>query len=254
MDTLALSALLGLAVALLYAYVGSRLAFRKVSARARAAHLMFILWWTGLAATSLLGAATIGLYLLDWLPIWLYASISQLSLLALMAALMGLLYYLVYLYTGSHRALPWLIAFYLAFYALLVGLVQWLGAPTSLGDDGWSVIQDPAPELPGPVVWAFLLFLLMPQLGAAGAYLLLLRRAETTTQRYRIVLVAGSIIIWFGSSILASAAQVGTELWWQLASRGLSIVAALAILAAYVPPPFIKRRLGILSIDDEANG
>jgi hypothetical protein len=251
MDTLALSGLLSLLVASVYGYVGYRLARRAVSRRARPAHLLFITWWIGLAVTSLIGAVNIGLYLGDWFPYWLYATMSQLSLLAILVALLGLLYYLIYLYTGSSRALPWLVVVYVLFYAVVVGLVQWLGAPDALTDDGWSIQQQPQPTLPAPVLWGFLLLLLAPQLGAAAAYLFLLRRAETTTQRYRIILVAGSIIVWFGSSILASAAQVGTELWWQLASRGLSIMAALVILAAYTPPGFVKRRFGILSIDDE---
>ncbi len=40
--------------------------------------------------------------------------------------------------------------------------------------------------------------------------------------------------------------------WWQIVSRLIGLGAALAILLAYEPVRWIKHRLGVASITDEA--
>lgn len=250
MVTLTLSVVISLVTAVVYGYVGYRMSQRQVVGDARLAHQMFVLWWAALSASSLLSALMVTLYKLDALPLWLYQSITQLSLLLIIVALLGLLFYLVYLYTGNRSSLGWMVVVYVLFYAALVGLIQWLGAPEALTDDGWTIVQDPQPDLPDAVSWAFLIFLLGPQLGASFAYLRLYKHARTPTQRYRIAVVSGSILVWFGSSLLASAAQLEESLWWQMFSRLLSVLASLAILAAYFPPAFLAKRYGLERLTD----
>ncbi|MEA3203857.1 MAG: hypothetical protein QOI63_1537, partial [Thermoplasmata archaeon] len=96
---------------------------------------------------------------------------------------------------------------------------------------------------------AFVALFVGPQMGAAAAYALLYRKAEDRTQRYRIALVAGSIVVWFGSSALAAGANI-RGLTWQVASLLLALAAGFAILLAYLPPAAWKRRWGLRSIDD----
>ena len=213
---------------------------------------MFVLWWHALAGSSALGALSLTLYMAGALPIWLHQSISQLSLLLIVAALLGLLYYLIYLYTGSHGALKPLLVGYLLFYVSIIGLVQWIGAPDSLTDNGWSIMAEPESELPTAVSWLFLVFLVGPQIIASIAYLRLYGKATDVTQRYRIALVSGAIIAWFGSSLVASAAELGTSLVWQVISRLLGLAAAFVILSAYLPPAWVQRRLHVRSIIEEA--
>ncbi|MCI0574245.1 MAG: hypothetical protein L0Y66_26235, partial [Myxococcaceae bacterium] len=45
---------------------------------------------------------------------------------------------------------------------------------------------------------------------------------------------------------------VNTNDTWQLASRAIGLAAAFAILLAYHPPPFVRQRLGVRSITDDA--
>jgi hypothetical protein len=71
---------------------------------------------------------------------------------------------------------------------------------------------------------------------------------KAKTQRYRILLVSWSIIIWFLSAYLASISGLSQQDWWQIASRLIGLGAALTILFAYQPPSWIKRRFGVTAI------
>jgi hypothetical protein len=246
---LLVSALASVLSGAVYAYIGLRLSRRRVSPEARAAQWLFCLWWYALAATSLVGALELALYVAGHLPIWLYQTLGQLAVLLLVAALSGLLYYLVYLYTGSNRIAPPLLAYALALYLLFQALLAWYGPPPALGDDGWTLLRLPKVELPAAAGLAFVALFLGPQVAAAAAYALLYRKAQERTQRYRISLVAGSIFIWFGSGILAAGANIQGRTW-QIASLLLALAAGIAILLAYLPPRAWKLRWGLRSIDD----
>ncbi|MHB1261420.1 MAG: hypothetical protein ACYC2H_06860 [Thermoplasmatota archaeon] len=65
--------------------------------------------------------------------------------------------------------------------------------------------------------------------------------------------MTGSIIVWFGSGVVATGAQVSDQLSYQLFSRLIGIAGALVILMAYKPPRWIRTRYRIRSIDDDAN-
>ena len=107
--------------------------------------------------------------------------------------------------------------------------------------------------LTGPVIVLILLLLVLPQIIGALAYLTLFFRVEERTQKYRILLVSLSLLIWFGMALVAAAIGIGEEDWWQVASRALGLGAALVILMAYRPPGFIQRRLAVASIMDESD-
>lgn len=249
--TLLVSAAFSLLNGAAYLYVGRRLSARQVSEYASLAHGLFVLWWAALGVSSLLGAVQIGLYLGGWLPIWIYDTFTALNLLLLVIGLWGLLYYLVFLYTGRRGAWAPLAAFYLVFYAAIQALGNYYDRPTVLGDNGWNLVERPEIDVPQVTLWLFLLGLVGPQIGAALAYLRLYGKAEDTTQRYRIAMVSGSIIIWFGATLAASLAEVGALAAWQVASRLLALAAAGAILIAYLPPPVVQRRFGIRSIEED---
>jgi hypothetical protein len=67
-----------------------------------------------------------------------------------------------------------------------------------------------------------------------------------------VLLVSWSIIIWFVSAFLASLAGLGQQDWWQITSRLIGLIAALAILFAYQPPVWVKNRFRVTSISEEA--
>lgn len=249
--TLLVSAGFGALNGIVYLYVGRRLAGRQVSDYAGLAQGLFVLWWAALGASSLLGAVQILLYVSGWLPGWLHDTVGSLSLLLIVIGLWGLLYYLVFLYTGRRGAWAPLAAFYLLFYAAIEGLTQFYDRPTTLSDNGWNIVERPVVELPDVTLWLFLLFLVGPQIGAAFAYLRLYGKAQDATQRYRIGMVSGSIIVWFGSALVAGLADIGAAAAWQITSRFLALAAALAILAAYLPPRALRDRYGIRGIAED---
>jgi uncharacterized membrane protein HdeD (DUF308 family) len=95
--------------------------------------------------------------------------------------------------------------------------------------------------------------LLASQLLGGLAYFTLYFQVPDVTQKYRILLVSWSIIIWFLSPFVGVALGLAEQDWWQLASRFLGLAAALTILMAYQPPQWLKQRYGILSLSDERN-
>ena len=249
--TLAVSAAGSILTAILSLYIGQVLRHREVSAEGRLANGMFVLWWQALGVLGLLGVGMLGLYMADALPIWLYQAFTTLVLLGLFVALWGLQFYLVYLYTGSRRSFVPLGIFYgLLFIGVLV-LIEYIGAPDRIVDNGWSLETEPEPDLPPAFGLVFSLLIIGPQLVAAIAYARLFSKTRDRTQRYRIALVTGSIIVWFGSGLVASGAQVSEDVTYQLFSRVISILGALVILMAYKPPGWIRKKYGIRGIEQD---
>ena len=142
---------------------------------------------------------------------------------------------------------------YLLLAVAFVALIQWIGPPGALTDDGWRLRTDQELDLGRGASLAFILVLLGPQMVAAVAYARLFTKVHDRTQRYRIAMLTGSILVWFGTSAAVGATSDPQEVnvAWQVMSRLLSIAAALAILAAYRPPRWVQRRYAIRSLDNE---
>jgi hypothetical protein len=187
----------------------------------------------------------------DRLEIWVYNSFVTLVLLVLFAALWGLQFYLVYLYTGSKRSFGPLGVFYALLFMATVALIERVGSPERIVDNGWTIRTEPQAELGLAFNLGFILLIVGPQMLAAIAYARLYRKTEDRTQKYRIAMVTGSILVWFGSSVVAAALELSEDVTWQLASRVIGIIGALGILMAYRPPQWIREKYGIRSIRDE---
>jgi hypothetical protein len=248
-STLLFGALLAFLNAGIYLYVGRVLSGRKAaSPDARLAWGLFVLWWYALAVTTFCGGllSLLGAFGITLLP--LFTTINIVNLLATCVALYGLMFYLLYLFTG--RRLLWPLAgFYFAYFILLVYYVQ-ARVPTGVLVERWRATlayQNP----PGTLFVFALLLLVFPQIIGSLAYFTLFYRVEAPTQKYRILLVSWSIIIWFLSAFLASISGLADQDWWQIASRLLGLGAALAILFSYLPPAWIRRRFGIASMTEE---
>ena len=254
--TLALSAAFSIVTSALYLYMGAVLRRRHVSPDAKRAQRMFVLWWQSLGGLGLAGAVVQAIYAVrGGLPTWIYQTYVTFLLLVLFIALWGLQFYLVYLYTGSNRTFAPLGAFYGILYLATLALIQWTWAqgPFAVVDNGWTLKTEPTVQLGAAAGLLFTVVLVGPQVFAGVAYALLFRKTRDPTQRYRIALISGSIIIWFGSSILGAAAQVNTGVTWQVVSRGIGILGALVILVAYKPPSWIRTKYGIRSISEESS-
>lgn len=249
--TLLISAIFGCAAAAIYAYVGWRLGQRAVATPdGRLAWRLLRVWWFGLAGTTLASGlmSLLAATGVTFLPI--FVVLTYFSLLLICVALWGLVYYLVYLFTGSRRWLAPLTIFYIAYGAFLMYYIT-ASVPIRVQAEPWTATIIYRQTLTGPLVIVVLVLLVVPQLLGALAYFSLYFRAKGATQKYRILMVSWSIIIWFGIALAASAAGLAQYDWWQILSRLIGLGAALAILMAYLPPAWLKRRYGVEGIKDE---
>lgn len=249
--TLLFSALFALLAASIYAYVGWRLSKRIVSSsEGRIAWQSFTVWWYGLAAATLIGGLLdlCGAFGLTNLPLFVTATYINLQVSCL--ALLGLFYYLIYLFTGNSRWLKPLAILYLVYYILLVYYVS-ASNPVNVTLEPWNVTLAYRTPLTGPFIVVLVVLLFVSQIIGGFAYFTLYFRVPDVTQKYRILLISWSIIIWFLSPFLAIAGGLSEQDWWQLVSRLIGLAAAVTILMAYLPPRRLKERYGIISLQDE---
>ena len=180
----------------------------------------------------------------------MFTTFTLVNLLAICVGLFGLVYYLLYLFTGTRSLIGPLSVFYVAYYILLIYYVM-ASDPAGVAVERWRATLVYQHELRGPLFIIVLLLLLFPQIIGSLAYFTLYFRVENATQKYRILLVSWSIIIWFLTGFIASISGLSEVDWWQIVNRMIGLSAALAILLAYQPTSSIKRRFGITSITDE---
>lgn len=249
--TLLFGAAMAILSATIYFYVGRVLSRRRVaSPDARLAWTLFVTWWYALATSTLVGAVISLLGAFNLAGVALFVTFNHINLLAICVALFGLMFYLLYLFTGSRRLLWPLAIFYIVYYMLLIYFVQ-ARVPIGVTVGRWSAGIEFQRDPIEPLYLVVLLLLIFPQVIGSLAYFTLYFRVRTLTQKYRILLVSWSIIIWFLSSFLANISGLAAQDWWQIASRLIGLAASLTILLAYDPVPWIRRRLGINSIVEE---
>ena len=249
--TLLFGAALSIFSAGIYYYVGRVLNRRRVaSPDARLAWTLFVVWWYALATSTLVGAVLSLLAALNIAGLPLFVTLTQFNLLAICVGLFGLMYYLLYLFTGSRGLLIPLIVFYIAYYIFIIYYVQ-ASRPVDVRVGRWSAALEYEQQIEGPLFLIALFLLVFPQILGSLAYFTLYFRVKNTTQKYRILLVSWSILVWFLSAFLASISGLGQQDWWQITSRLIALSASLTILLAYDPLPWIRRRLGVTSIAEE---
>jgi hypothetical protein len=232
----------------IYFYVGRVLGRRRqVTPGANTAWLMFVTWWYALALATLTQGllSLLGAFGILGLP--LFTTITIVNLLTTCVALAGLVFYLLYLYTGKNSLLWPVGIFYLFYYGLLVYFLE-ASNPIGVTVNRWSTSLQYQSLVKGPLLLIVYILLVFPQILGSLAYFMLFFQVKTKTQRYRILLVSWSIIIWFLSAFLATIAGLSQQDWWQIASRLIGLGAALTILFAYQPPSWIKRRFDVAAI------
>jgi len=237
------------ATAALYGYVARIVRKRNVyDPDSNRANLSFVIWWYALAALTLLGSARSFLGSVGVLDLPVHETISLLTIVPLVAALGGLLYYLLYIHTGRAGILRPLIVAHVALYVFYLYVSVWL-QPTGVRVETWNVSLDSSRELTGPLLGFTLFTILGPVLIAAIGYFTLFFRTHDRTTRYRIAVVSGAFVVWFGSALFAAVTQVGDASWWPIVSRLIALAATLALVTAYRPPAWLQERLGIRSAE-----
>ena len=221
-----------------FALVGRAVRRHPAGERHRVGLLGAVAWWWGLAAYLLLqGSLTLwaGAY---GLPVEAYLASRLASVPLICGAAWGITFHLVYLYTGSRRAGAALGVLY-ALTAVLFLYATFTHEPRALSGDRWNVTLEGGDA--DPLVRIVYVLVGVPPIAASLAYLSLLRRAEDPLQRWRILLVAGSILAYVGSGLAARLALGDAPKLATLAVLGLA--AAAAALAAYYPPRAVRRAL-----------
>lgn len=220
---------------------GLNLRRRVESPHAREALALFSLWWIALSVYAVAGAtldlsAALGVEAAGPAVALHYA-----QAVALCIGLWGLMYYVAFILTGRRGFLPLLAVFYALYYGAILFWLT-LGKPIALAADQWRARLAYESPLVGGATGTLLLVL--PPLVASATYLLVLLQAKELTRRYRIVLVSGSTLAWFGAVLLrgdATTAALGPL---------LALASAFAITWAYQPPRWVSRRLEALGAGD----
>lgn len=250
-STLILSAVFAMVAASIYAFIGWRLSKRVISAsESRVAWQFFTLWWYGLAATTLIGGLLNLLGALGLTDLAFFVTANYVSLQSSCLALLGLFYYLIFLFTGNSQWLKPLVVLYTIFYILIIYIVT-ASHPVGVTLEPWNTLLDYEVPPTGPFVVILLVLLFASQLLGGFAYFTLYFQVPDVTQKYRILLVSWSIIIWFLRPFVGIAIGLEEQDWWQLASQFIGLAAGLTVLMAYLPPLWLKQRYGILSLSDE---
>jgi hypothetical protein len=232
-------------VAAFYLVIGYRLSQRRVSPGSRLATGQLAMWWGGLGADLAVGAAELVVALAGGLTFATAMSFYLVTIIVIVAALWGLTGFLVYVYTG-HYHLVWVCTIYIAFY---VTFLFWFfsESPYAIAIEAGSVVWQYSGTPNLVVELVLVLLLLVPEIAAAGLYLSLLRRTRDPAPRYRIALVGGGILLWFGIDILLP----GSTVPWVIVRTGLLVIPALMSFSAYYPPAWARRRYGVTAIETE---
>lgn len=234
----------------LYAKVGLQHVQRPVKAENRRAARMFGVWWLALGLTTILGALSTLAASAGYAPLPVFTILIMAELLLICIGLLGLLHYLLFLFTGRDLLVP-LAAGYALYFAGLAFVLLGAG-PNGVEVGRWTANVTYAQPPSGPLSTLLLALLVFPQILGALAYLTVAFRVKEATPRFRIVVVSGSIVVWFLSSFVASVGGLSERDWWQVASRLLGLGAALATFIAYNPPRILTQRWGIQPLESEA--
>lgn len=243
-DTLFLVGATTLVVALTYAYVGLRLLDRKtLSEPAGRAMGFFSLWWLATAANQIGGAT---LYLAasqGWTDLDVQLTYTILQRLLLALSLVGLMHYLLYLFKGNGH-LPALAAGYFLYGAFQVyAIIQ--GGPDGVTVGAWRTDLHYATPNPPVFQLANLVFIVLLPLGGSLALWRLYGQVETRGQRFRIAAVATGFTLWWLVAVVAGQPALHENGYVQGFNRLLGLAVSLAILLAYEPPAWVRRRFGV---------
>ncbi len=242
--TLLLSAVFSLLTGLVYTWVGVKVGQPGLKPDEQRAVTMFKIWWHTLAGVTYVSMAFTVAGAFDWIDLAFFTALLYVELGIICLALWGLTYYLAFLFTGKPS---WFIPMGVFYGVVMVWLfyIVVLSDPAAVSVGRWQVTVEYAnPDVltAGFSQLLILVFIGPSVLGAIG-YFSLFFRTKDPNARYRIGMVSLSLLTWLGSSIVASLLGINEEAWWSPVSRVISLAAAFAILMAYQPPAWVRRRL-----------
>lgn len=234
-----LHAAVGLASGAAFAFVGALLLRRDVPREHKPASRAFgLAWLAGAVCAWTTAAATAGA-----LPAMAAAWISLVFGTLLLG---GAVSYLAYLLTGHRLVVRACAAAYLALLSASVAVVLAL-QPESAVTSGLATRFEFGATGRDHAAWLTAL-LFAPVVLASAGYLGLYPVAATPTARWRIALVGGGLALW---SSLALAARLSEQPALGAPVRVAGALLAGAVLLAYAPPAWARRRWGVEALRAE---
>lgn len=233
--TLAIAGAISVATGVAFALVARAVSRQGVASAHLLARRAHMTWWLALGAYLVLQGALTLAASADRLTLDMYLASRAIAIPLLCASVWGISSFMAYLYWGEPRAATGIGIFY----ALVAALFFYVtfGQPQTLVVNGWVVgVQDD--DALYRLVYALVG---IPPILASLMYLRLMSRADAPEKRYRIALVAGSILLYVGSGLAARLSSNDVVIFVTLVLLGLG--AAAASLAAFYPPRPVRAAL-----------
>lgn len=237
--TLALAGATRLATAAAFLVVARRFHARSVATAHRGPRDAFVLWWCAFAAYLAVQGGLDVAAAAGFTPLWPFAAFRLITGPLLGLAAWGLASYILYLWSG--RGWPTALAFYYGAAGAIYAMNAWLHAPDHVQVTAWTANAAYSKPMDSPLLGAILASFGLPLVLGSLAYLALATRVHDREQRYRIVLVGSSLLLWVTSGFAAELA--GSLLARFVAIVLLGLFTAGAVLAAYFPPGPVRRWL-----------
>jgi hypothetical protein len=247
-----IDAILLAAMTFAFLYLGFSLMRRKVDQGVRRYMYSFALWWILLGIIT--GAIGLGIHLLtavDYLAPVVY--IAYIYIVLIMLAMSLLVNYLAFIYLGEGKALRTekiVVSVYYGALTVYLLYITYIRSPSAVLSDfaGARINYETQLDqiMPGLALLTTAL-VYVPQFIVLGLLFKLRSKLTEPTQRYRILLVALSITIWFIYGFIISAAEITGSAATHFFGRLVALAAALIVLCAYFPLKFIQKK-GIKSL------
>lgn len=219
---------------------------RRYSAELRSAGQAYVVWWWALGLQALTDFLRIILAVGGEVPVEPYLWLARLKILLAGAGVWALGRYVLFLWNGRTWASVPIFLLALAHAVFFLYALQ-VRLPAHVAVDTWS----PRLVLGGPDLAAtslgpfFLWVYFLPPIALALAYLLLVRRMETRTQRFRVLSIALAILVFQVVSAIQFDPNTPADSPAFAVYPLVSAAMALAVLATYVPPAWLARPLRI---------
>lgn len=239
--TLLASAALAILTGVGFAFVAA-LALRRWPERGQSAWTMFALFWASAAIIWVTqGLGSLAGYL-GYASLPLIAALDQVNNPFYCLAAASLLYYVLYVLTGREKLLVPVLLYYLVVLFFLRLRVE-TAHRTGIRIEDWGVRFDYATPLQGTAYTLTLAALSGPLLLAILAYGSLWLRAGSRAARYRIALVTTALFGWIGLETISFATGLSGSTAGELTRRLVALASTLVVVAAFEPPPPIRRWL-----------
>lgn len=239
--TLLASAVLALATAVGFGFVGAILLLRAPPARGHAARVLFCLFWMSAAAVWTAQGLQNLAAAFGWATFALVSALDQVTTPFYCLAGAGLLYYTLYLVTGRERLLVPILVYYLVVFALVRWSVE-EAHRLAIDVKPWLVSFRYETPLQGPAYSAVVALLALPLVAAVLAHAALLLRVHDPAARYRIALTSVGLLAWILTEALSYTSGFANSNAGELTRRLVALASAGIVVLAYRPPRFARER------------